>query len=441
LEDLLIKVSPPGPRSKRLIKRWKKCSPKKTAYPAFSEAKGIYVKDVDGNRYMNFTDLTNNVGHNNPRVKKAVKSQLIKGGISKIRGPNKLRIELMEKMREIVGQELFDGKFEFCTTGSDATEFALKIARAYTGKSIIISYLGAHHGFSMGALSLTADRSENRRFCLPLVPNIVHIPYPYCYRCPFNQEKNKCNLYCLDYLKYIFDTLVHPDETAAIFIEPIQQVAGIITPPKNYFSKLKKICTRNNILIVDDEVATGFGRTGKMFGVENWDLIPDIMFFGKAFANGISMAGILARREIMEKESEFPLVHGTFTGNLISCAAAIATIEEIQKKDLVKKSYEMGKIMIKRFMEMKKNYDIIGDVRGKGLLIGIELVTNQKDKKPATKEATKIVKKALKKGLLVTNVGTYKQVLRLTPPLIITNEESNRALDILDETIKEVERE
>ena len=433
-----IIVLPPGPKSKKLIERWKKCSPASVDYPSFSEADNIYVKDVDGNIFMNFADLTVNVGHRNPDVITAVKKQLNKSGMSKIRGPSELRIDLIEKIKEIVTPNLSKGKFEFCNSGSEAIEFSIKLARAYTGRSLLIAYLGAHHGFSMGALSLTADRSENRRFCLPMVPGIIHIPYPYCYRCPFSQEYPHCELFCLEHLKYVFDTLAHPNETAAIFIEPIQQVAGVIPPPKDYFSKLQKLCENNKILIIDDEVATGFGRTGKMFGIEHWNLDPEIMLFGKAFANGAPLAGIIAIKEIMDKESEFPMIHGTFSGSLISCVSALAVIKQIQEKRLVTNSAEIGEYILKRLRELAEEHEMIGDVRGMGLMIGIELVKNRENKIPATKETEKIVKETLKRGLLIVRVGTYKQVLRLTPPLTISKEEADKAIEILEHTIKDM---
>jgi 4-aminobutyrate aminotransferase len=181
---------------------------------------------------------------------------------------------------EIVPPGLTDGRFEFCDTGSDAAEFSMELSRAYTGRQTLIAYLGGHYGYSIGTLSMIADRAENRRFTHPLIPGVIHVPYPYCFRCPFAQTYASCSLACIDYIQYLFDTLAHPNDVAAIFIEPIQQVAGVIPPPMEYTRRLSKLCKENGILFVDDEVATGFGRTGKMFAIEHWSVELDIMFLG-----------------------------------------------------------------------------------------------------------------------------------------------------------------
>lgn len=431
-----IKVTPLGSKSKQNKKRWEKVNPKPQPRPAFIEGDGLYVTDIDGNRYMNFSYLSVSLGHRNPRVVDAVKKQLEKTGVSRIRGPSFPRIELMEKVMGIVPKGLTEGKFEFCNTGSDAAEFSMELARSFTGKQLLVSFLGGHYGYSIGTLSLLADRSENRRFTQPSVPGVVHVPYPYCYRCMFNQTYPSCGLQCLDYLEYVLDTVAHPDEVAGMFFEPIQQVGGVIIPPVEYTRRLSKICNENEILLVDDEVATGFGRTGKMFGIEHWDVEPDIMFLGKSFANGISMAGIVARKDIMEREAEFPVVRGgTFIGNPIPCVAAKATIDEILERDLTRNSTEVGDYLLKRLKELTDLHDVIGDVRGKGLLVGVELVKDHSTKEPASEKAEIVVNECLKRGLMIGAIGTYRQVLRLTPPLILSKEEADIAVDIIHDSL------
>jgi 4-aminobutyrate aminotransferase len=432
-----IKVNPPGPKSEKYKERWERINPKPQKRPTIIEGEGLYVTDIDGNRYMNFSYLSVSLGHKNPRIIEAVQKQLEKTGVSRIRGPSIPRVELMEKVMELVPTGLSDGKFEFCNTGSDAAEFSMELARSFSKKQLLLSFLGGHYGYSIGTLSLLADRSENRRFTHPLIPGVIHVPYPYCYRCIFSQTYPSCGLKCLDYIQYVLDTLAHPDEVAGIFFEPIQQVAGIIPPPAEYTLRLSKICRENEILFVDDEVATGFGRTGKMFGIEHWNVDPDIMFLGKSFANGISMAGIVARKEIMEKEAEFPVVRGgSFIGNPLACVAAKATIEEIIEKDLIGNSSTVGHHLMNRLKELEETHEIIGDVRGKGLLIGIELVKDPSTKEPATEKTETIVKECLKNGLMIGAIGTYKQVLRITPPLILSIEEADIAVDILHESMK-----
>ncbi|TFH15848.1 aminotransferase class III-fold pyridoxal phosphate-dependent enzyme [Candidatus Bathyarchaeota archaeon] len=288
---------------------------------------------------------------------------------------------------------------------------------------------------------MIADRSENRRLSQPLIPGVVHVPYPYCYRCSLAQSYPSCGLACIEYIQYVLDTVAHPDEVAAIFFEPIQQVAGIIPPPQEYTPQLSKLAKMNGILLVDDEVASGFGRTGIMFGIEHWGVDPDIMFLGKAFANGISMAGIVARKEIMEKESEFPVVRGgTFIGNPIACVAANATINEIIDNRLTENSALVGLYLKNRLIELAEDFQLIGDVRGKGLMIGIELVKDQDKKSPAAEEASLVVEEALRRGLLISTIGTYGQTLRITPPLILTREQADISVEIIQDSLKAVEK-
>lgn len=434
-------INPSHPKAKKYLERWKNVNPKPQNRPVFTKGEGIYLWDVDGNRYMNFSYLSVSLGHKNPRVVEAVKEQLEKTGVSRIRGPSIPRIKLMENVMSIVPPGLKDGKFEFCNTGSDAVEFSMELARAYTRKQGLISFLGGHYGYSIGALSLIADRSENRRLSQPLIPGIIHVPYPYCYRCPLGQTYSSCGLACIEYIQYTFDTVAHPDEVAGVFFEPIQQVAGIIPPPQEYTSRLSKLCKMNDILLVDDEVASGFGRTGKLFGIEHWGVEPDIMLLGKAFANGISMAGIVARKEIMEKESLFPVVRGgTFIGNPLTCVAANATINEILERELTENSAIIGQYLKDRLVELAEDFPLIGDVRGKGLMIGVELVKDQNTKIPAFKEASLVVAKALRRGLMIGAIGTYRQTLRITPPLIISREEADIAFEIIRDSIREVEK-
>lgn len=430
-----IVTPPPGPNSRKYRERWNTVSPKTQTHPTYKHSEGIYLTDVDGNRYMDFSSLTLSVGHRNPRIVEAVKTQLDLTGVSRIKGPSIPRVELLERVLQIV-PECVRGGFEFCNTGSDATEFAMKLVRAVTGKQVIVSFLGGHYGYSIGTLSLIADHSDNRRHCLPLVPGVVHVPYPYCYRCPFKLSHPDCGLQCLEYIKYTFDTVAHPDEVSSIFTEPLQQVAGVIPPPHGYLQGLREICTDNNILLVDDEVATGFGRTGKMFGIEHSGVKPDILFMGKAFANGISMAGLVATREIMEKESEFLMVKGgSFAGNAIACVAASAVIDEIEERDLLANATHVGEHMKQRLHEQAEAHPLIGDVRGQGLLLGVELVKDRETRKQAPDETNLVVGTLLKKGILATQIGTYRNVIRLSPPLTVTLEEADAALDALDQSL------
>jgi 4-aminobutyrate aminotransferase/(S)-3-amino-2-methylpropionate transaminase len=235
--------------------------------------------------------------------------------------------------------------------------------------------------------------------------------------------------------------VAHPDETAAIFVEPIQQVGGVVSPPDEYLARLRRLCDQKGILFVDDEVAVGFGRTGKMFAIDHWGVVPDVMFLGKAFANGLAMAGIIAKKEIMETEAENAVVRaGSYEGNPISCVSALATIEEIQQKKLVENSAKVGEYMLKRLREISQEHELVGEVRGRGLMIGIELIKDHKSKKPAVEETQKTVNEAFKRGLLATRIGIYRHIIRLTPPLILSKEDSDIATEIIDDALREARK-
>ena len=305
------------------------------------------------------------------------------------------------------------------------------MVKVYSNKRAILACLGSCHGNLTGSIALAFDTSNWRKGIPQTMSDVVSVPFAYCYRCHFKGDYPSCGMSCIDYIKYLFDTVTHPEDISSFFIEPIQQHGGIIVPPKEYIKEIKKICDEHEILLVDDEVATGFGRTGKMFGIEHYNVEPDIMFLGKPIANGLDLGAVIGKNEIME-------YYPGSKGNPVSCAAAIANIDEILNNNLIENSEKMGNYLIKRLTELKEKYEIIGDIRGKGLLIGIELVEDLKTKKPATAKTQQIINEAFKRGLLVGCVGTYKQVIRLTPPLIITKEQADDALNILDQSIKKI---
>jgi len=402
------------------------------------ENKGVYVKDVDGNTYIDFSAQNCNVGHSNSSVLAAAYEQLQKDmdtghhvGISAV------RVMLAEKLLEISPSGLSKGRVCFCNTGSEAAEWTIKLARCSTGKTIVIGALGSYHAGTFGGLSLSFDSSELRRYCGPLLTGTAYVPYPYCYRCMFGQEYPDCNFRCADAIEYILDTVAHPEEVAAIFMEPIQTHGGVVVPPNGYFRMVRNICDSYGILFADDEVVTGLGRTGRMFGIEHWNVVPDTMFLGKPLANGLPLGAIIAHRKIMERWVPAHPLSG-FAGNPVSCAASLKTIEVLLREKLLENASKVGEHMMKRLKEMAKDFELIGDVRGKGLLIGVELVKGDKEKKPATEETKNVHIKAFKKGLLMLIGGTYKQVLRITPPLNITLDEADAGLNTLYEAFKDV---
>ncbi len=432
-----IVVKPPGPRVRALLKEIN--LPPTTIYPIIEEAEGIWIKDLDGNVYIDFISgrCVVNVGHRHPKIVETLKQQIDK----LTHGPNEYRFKLEKELARITPGN-FPKRVSYSLTGSAANDCAIKLARWATRRPYIIAFAGAYHGVTYGALSLSSYLPRMRRGFWPLLPGIYIMPYPYCYRCPFGLEYPDCDLKCLGYLEYAFKSYLPPDEIAAISIEPIAGDAGWIVPPDGYLQQLRELCDHYDILLIAEEVQTGFGRTGKWFAVEHWNVVPEIMVLGKALAGGVPLSAVVAKAELFEKE-EARFVHGhTFGGYPLGCAAALTNIQIIEEEGLIENAERMGAYMMKRLREMMEDHSIIGDVRGKGLLIGVEIVKDKESKKPGIEEADSICKKAFERGLYIIRMGAYgTATLRVAPPLIITREQVDIALNILEEAISEVEKE
>ncbi len=398
------------------------------------EADGVFLRNEDGKEYLDFTSggQTSNLGHKHPAILSAVKNQLERTGLASLGWVlNDIRIELAEELKKIVpGQSR--GKVGYCNTGSDATELSWRLAQDYTKKPMVICHFGCYHGQpSMGALALNTS-PHGRKYGVPQIPGIFYVPFPYCYRCLFKQVYPECNFTCLDFVEYQFETKVIPDEkVAAFFFEPVQVHGGVIPLPDGYLQKLARICQSRGILLVADEVTTGFGRTGEMFGIEHWDANIDIVYFAKSIASGMSLGAIIANEEIM---SHF---HGggTFSGNPVACAASLANIRTIKEQDLLKHSREMGIYLRKLLAEISPSNCTIGDIRGLGLLTGVELVHS--DNQPAKEETKMIIDRAAQEGLLMFPAGVHQNILRLCPPLIIQKGDIDRAIGIIEHAFKE----
>ncbi|MGY5877222.1 MAG: aminotransferase class III-fold pyridoxal phosphate-dependent enzyme, partial [Candidatus Thorarchaeota archaeon] len=333
--------------------------------------------------------------------------------------------------KEIAPGALKDGQVGFCNTGSEAAELSMRLAKQFNERSSIICQFGCFHGqTSMGALALNTT-PHGRGYGVPLVPGIYHVPFPYCYRCQFNAEYPECNFKCVEFIEYQIKTRVIPaEQVAAFFIEPIQVHGGVIPMPNGYLTELRRICSEHGILIVADEVTTGFGRTGKMFATEHYDAEIDMMFMAKPMAAGLNLGAIMANSDIMSNFRG----GGTFSGNPVACAASLANIETIQQQNILDNVIEMGSYLRKRLDEISESLSIIGDVRGMGLLYGIEIVDD--NKQPNMTKTRQIINYAVKSGLLIFPAGVYESVLRLCPPLIIQRFEMDIAIDKLTEAIK-----
>ncbi|WP_048152523.1 leucine/methionine racemase [Palaeococcus ferrophilus] len=399
-------------------------------------AENARVWDIEGREYIDFLAdaAVQNVGHNNPRVVKAIKEgadKLIH--FTFIYGFPVEPLLLAEKLSEISPIE--DTKVLLGLSGSDANDGALKLARAYTRRRAVLSYLRSYYGATYGAMSVTGLDFEVRSIVGEL-SGIHYIPYPNCYRCPFGKEPGSCKMECVDFIKAKFEGEVYAEGTAALFAEPIQGDAGMVVPPENYFRRVKRILDEHGILLVMDEVQSGMGRTGKWFAIEHFGVVPDIITLAKPLGGGLPISAILGRAEIMD--SLPPLGHTfTMSGNPVASRAALAVIEEIEGMDLLRRAEKLGNHAKKRLKGMKEEHELIGDVRGKGLMIGVDLVRDRETKERAYDEAKKVVWRAYELGLILAFL--QGNVLRIEPPLTIEEEVLDEGLDRLERAIADVE--
>jgi 4-aminobutyrate aminotransferase len=435
-----VKSALPGPQAKKWVERDQAVmSPSYTRpYPlVVASAKGSVMTDVDGNRFLDFTSgiAVTATGHCHPKVVKAITAQAKRlihmSGTDFYYSPE---ILLAEKLNKLVpGRE--NKKVFFTNSGTESTEAAMKLVRYKSRRPYYLAFLGAFHGRSMGALSLTASKSVHRRGFAPLVPGVIHAPFPNPYRPPGGVLPEECDRYTLSWIRDVaFRQLVSPDEVAAIFVEPIQGEGGYIVPPKRFLKELAELAHEFGILVVADEIQTGMGRTGKMFASEHFNFVPDVMTLAKGLASGMPLGAMIAKETLMTWE---PGSHGnTFGGNPISCEAALATIDLLEN-GLTQNAEKVGSYLLSRLREMQKAHRLIGDVRGMGLMIGVELVRDRETKEMAIPERGKIIQRAFEKGLLILGCG--QNVIRLIPPLTLRRSEADEALSIFDEVLTEVE--
>lgn len=435
----IIKEEPPGKKAKEYLKLDEELISPSYAryYPLYVDrVEGNVVIDVDGNKYIDFNSglLCLNIGKH-PRVVNAIKRQaekLIHYSITDFYYTEVL--ELAKRLKSII--PIKGGtRYHFCNSGTEANEAALKLARYYTNRQYLMGFIGAFHGRTYGSLSLTASKPVQREKFGPLLPSTFSVPYPYCYRCPFGKSFPECDYYCIDFIEeWIFGKMVEPTETAAIIFEPVQGEGGFIWPPKDFFKRLKKLADNYGILLIDDEIQTGVGRTGKWFAIEHFDVEPDIITIAKAIASGLPLGITVAKDKIMNWNKG---AHAsTFGGNPVACAAAIETINVIEEEKLLERVTRLGNQVKNELIEMKEKYEIIGDVRGEGFMIGVELVKNKQSKEYASKEANELINNCWKRGLLIITAG--KSVIRIAPPLTLEEEYINKGLEILEEEIKKI---
>ena len=436
-----IRVAPPGPRGRKVVEKDTKylATATKAAPIVAVRGRGVLVEDADGNTFLDFTSGAGviNTGHCHPKVVLAIQKQAAE--LMHFAGTDfyyEVQASLAERLTAIT-----PGKFEkrvfFTNSGAESIEAALKLTRWTTGRRQYIAFIGAFHGRTMGALSLTASKPVHRDRYFPTMPGVEHIPYAYCYRCPYKLEYPGCGIWCARILDEVyFKTYLPPEEVAAVFLEPIQGEGGYIVPPADWAGVLREVTAKYGILMVDDEVQAGFGRTGKWFCIEHYGVEPDVVALAKGIASGFPMGALVFRKEL---DWKVPGAHSnTYGGNPMGCAASLATIDVIEEEHLLANAAKMGDRLHKRLLELQEKYDCIGDVRGRGLMQATEFVKDRRTKEVATELRDSIEELAWKKGLLLLGCG--RSTIRYIPPLVVTEDQIDEAAGILETAIKEALR-
>jgi 4-aminobutyrate aminotransferase len=434
-----IQTALPGPRALELIQKdTAYVSPSYTRiYPLVTErAQGLWIEDPDGNSFLDFTAgiAVCATGHCHPRVVKAIQDQaerlLHMSGTDFYYTP---QIHLAEKLAHLApGPNAW--KVFFGNSGAEAVEAAFKLARWSTRRDLNLAFFGAFHGRTMGALSLTASKTIQKKYYNPLVPGITHVPYPNCYRCPYGMCAPSCDTACVRWIEDpLFRTTVPPEEVAAIFVEPIQGEGGYIVPPPEFHRELYKLTRKYGILFVADEVQSGMGRTGKMFAMEHFGVVPDIIALAKGIASGMPLGAMVARADIMTWEAGSHA--STFGGNPVSCQAALATVALLEES-LMANAAARGEQLMAGLRELQKSIECMGDVRGMGLMVGVELVKDRVTKERAHEWRNEVIQKAFRKGLLLLGCGD--STIRFCPALTVSAEEIEVGLSLFEEAVREI---
>lgn len=402
------------------------------------KAEGAYLYTADGKRYLDFTSgiAVTNLGHGHPRVLEAARRQMEEMVHSAVGVTiHKSLLDLCEALPEVLPGEM--DMFFFGNSGAEAVEGAIKLARYVTGRPGIIAFEGGFHGRTYGAASVTTIKSKYRNHYEPFVPSIYFVPYPYAYRCPLGSTPEKALEWTLQSIQRLFQHQIPPSQVAAFLVEPVQGEGGYIVPPRDFLPALRRICDEHGILLILDEVQTGFGRTGEMFACQHVGVVPDILAIAKGIANGFPLSATVASRKLMSQW--LPGAHGTtYGGNPIACAAALATLQVIREENLLENARQMGKRFLDGLNVLKKKYPVIGEVRGLGLMLAMEFIHPNSDKQPNPEVAFNLLNAMLEQGLVAYMAGTYGQVVRYIPPLIVTAEQVDEALAITEKGLAQV---
>ena len=436
MKTIQLRTEIPGPKSRALLARREAAIPRgpQLVTPIFAaKSEGAWIEDVDGNRYIDVAGGIGclNVGHRAPRVEAAVREQLGKFlhlcfGVT----PYESYIALAEKLNALApisGPK----KTMFVNTGAEAVENAVKIARAHTKRPAVICFEDAFHGRTLLTMSLTSKTNPYKVGFAPFAPEVYRVPYAYCYRCSYNLTYPSCKMTCAHHLEDTFRRVVAADSVAAIIAEPVLGEGGFMAPPREFFPILREICDKYGIVLIADEVQSGIGRTGKFFAIEHYGVEPDLITTAKSLGGGLPLAGITGKAHIMDA----PIAGGlgsTFAGNPASCVAALAAIETIEKDNLLARSTAIGKRFEERARSWQQKFQLIGEIRVLGGMCAIELVRNRETREPANTETKELAHYAYEHGVITITAGTMGNVMRILVPLVVTDEQFDEALDVLE---------
>ena len=430
----------PGPRSQELIARREAAVPRAVfnTVPIFVAAgDGAGVTDVDGNRFIDLAGGLGvlNVGRANERVQNAVHDQVDRFlhecfHVSMYEG----YVELAEALNRIAPGD-HAKKTMLANSGAEAVENAVKIARYATERDAVVAFSNGFHGRTLMGMTLTAKEMPYKRGFGPFAPEVHRVPFPYCYRCPFGLEHPSCGMACAEYTADAIDSQIGASEVACVVIEPVQGEGGFVVAPDDFLPALRAICSDRDILLVDDEVQTGMGRTGKMFAAEHYGLVPDIVTTAKSLGAGLPISGVTGPAQVMEAPHVGGL-GGTYGGNPVACAAALAVIAELTETDLLARAEKQGRLIRERLDPLTDALGIVGEVRGLGPMVGVELVVDERTKEPNKLAAAAVLKRCHSNGVLILKAGTYDNVVRLLAPLVISDEDLHEGLDVLTEALE-----
>ena len=430
----------PGPHSTELSKRREEAVPRAVfnTLPIFvAGGDGAGVTDVDGNRYIDFAGGLGvlNVGRGNQRISKAVHEQVDRFlhecfHVAMYEG----YVELAEALNRVTPGD-HPKKTMLANSGAEAVENAVKIARYSTGRDAVVGFTNAFHGRTLMSMTLTAKEMPYKHGFGPFAPEVHRVPFAYCYRCPLKLEYPSCGVACIDYAADVIDSQIGADQVACVVVEPVQGEGGFVVAPDEWLPALRAVCSERDILFVDDEVQSGMGRTGRMFAADHYGVVPDIVTTAKSLGAGFPISGITGRAEIMEAPHVGGL-GGTYGGNPVACAAALAVLAELTESDMLQRAERQGRTIRERLDPLAERLRIVGEVRGLGPMVGVELVVDKETKEPNKGATSAVVTRCLSNGVLVLKAGTYDNVVRLLAPLVISEADLHEGLDVLIEALE-----